>query len=98
MNTMKWAACSLIATALLGLTACSTTEGTEEVDAVETPDGAMIVDTFTTTATVTAINTADRKVTLKTPNGHKTTYKCGPDMVNFSQIAVGDQVKATVSE
>jgi hypothetical protein len=35
---------------------------------------------------------------LAAPNGHKTTYKCSPDAVNFSQIEVGDQVKATVTE
>lgn len=96
--TMKWAGAMLLSAAALGLNSCSTTSGTEEVDAIETPDGAIVVDTFVTTATVTAIDTANRKVTLVSPTGHKTTYKCGPDVVNFNQIQVGDQVKAKVTE
>jgi translation initiation factor IF-1 len=83
---------------MLALTSCSTTNGTEEVDLIETPEGAIIVDTFTTSATVTAIDAAKRKVTLVFPSGSKTTYKAGPEVVNFAQIQVGDQVKATVTE
>jgi D-lyxose ketol-isomerase len=73
-------------------------QGTETVAALETPDGAIIVDTFTVTATVTGIDAAKRDVTLVTPNGHKTTYKAGPEVVNFAQIQVGDQVKATLTD
>ncbi len=96
--TMKWAAFSLLVVAALGLTACSSMHGTEETDAIETPDGAIIVDTFTTTATVLAVDGANRKVTLQTADGHKTKYKCGPDVVNFNQIQVGDKVKVVVTE
>ncbi|MGH8760312.1 MAG: hypothetical protein ACREVW_12480, partial [Burkholderiales bacterium] len=52
----------------------------------------------TTTATVTGIDTAKRKVTLVSPSGSKSIYKAGPEVVNFAQIRVGDQVKATVTE
>jgi len=88
----------LLAGAMFVFISCATRNGTEEVDLIETEHGAIIVDTLTVTATVTGIDAAKRKVTLVSPGGHKTTYKCGPDVVNFDQIEVGDQVKATVTE
>lgn len=97
-RTMHWVSAALLAGAMFGFTSCSTRNGTEEVDLIETEDGAIIVDTLTVTATVTSIDTAKRKVTMVSPSGHKTTYKCGPEVVNFDQIEVGDQVKATVTE
>jgi hypothetical protein len=97
-KTILWTGAAMLSAAMLAFTSCSTTDGTGEVDLIETPDGAIIVDTFTTTATVTAIDAAKRKVTLVSPGGSKTTYKAGPEVVNFSQIQVGDQVKATVTE
>jgi hypothetical protein len=96
--TLQWAGITLCSAAMLAFTSCSTTGGDEQVTAVETPDGAIIVDTVTKTATVTAVDAATRKVTLVTTSGSKTTYKCGPEVVNFAQIQVGDQVKATVTE
>lgn len=92
------AAAAVLSAILLAGTSCSTTEGTETVTALETPDGAIIVDTFTTSATVTAIETAKRKLTLVTPGGQRSTYKAGPEVVNFSQIQVGDQVKVKLTE
>jgi hypothetical protein len=56
------------------------------------------VDTHKMTAKVTAIDTANRKVTLVTSDGEKTTVKCGPEVINFDQIRVGDQLKVTVAE
>ncbi len=89
----------MLVAAMLALIACATPPtGTEEVTVIETPDGAIIVDTFTTTATVTGIDTARRKVTLVSPDGKKTIYKAGPEVVNFGQIQIGDQVKATLTE
>ena len=73
-------------------------EGIEETTVIETADGAIIVDTFTTTATVTGIDAAKRKVTMVTPGGSMSTYKAGPEVVNFAQIQIGDQVKAIVTE
>jgi hypothetical protein len=100
-STNPWprlASLALLPAAMLAFTSCSTPSGTGEVAAIETPDGAIIVETFTMTATVTAIDAAKRKVTLASPSGSKTTYKAGPEVVNFGQIQVGDQVKATVTE
>jgi hypothetical protein len=96
---MKPIALALLPAAILTYAACSTApEGYGETTVIETADGAIIVDTFTTTATVTGIDTAKRDVTLVTPNGTKSVYKAGPEVVNFAQIRVGDQVKATVTE
>ena len=99
-NIVKLSRIFLLAAAMLALFACATRGpiGTEETAVIETPDGAIIVDTFTTSAKVTAIDAAKRKVTLVFPDGKKTTYKAGPEVVNFEQIQVGDQVRATVTE
>ena len=35
---------------------------------------------------------------LQHPDGSLSTYQCGPDVRNFNQIKVGDQVTATVAE
>ena len=90
----------MLAAAVLAFTSCSTIpQGTEEITEIETADGAIIVDTFTMTATVTGIDAAKKKVTLVTPNGQKSTYTAnGPEAVNFSQVKIGDQVKARVTE
>src|SRR5262249_31838303 len=89
---------ALLPAAMVAFTSCSTTEGTEDVAAIETPGGAIIVDTLTTSAKVTCIDAAKRKLTLVFPDGKKTTYKCGPEVVNFPQIQVGDQVNAKLTE
>ena len=60
--------------------------------------GGIFVETHQITADVTAIDAAKRKVTLKTPDGKKTTVKCGPEVINFDQIHVGDKLKVTATE
>ena len=83
------------------LAACggSKVQGTESVAVAAAPGGgAIVVETFTSTATVSALNTKDRKVTLQFPDGKKTTFKASPDMVNYNQLQVGDQVNAVVTE
>ncbi len=60
--------------------------------------GGVAVATYQETATVEAIDKDKRKVTLTTANGEKTTFKAGPDVVNFDQIQAGDHVKATVTQ
>jgi hypothetical protein len=84
--------------ALLGLASCSSTRSDDPSAAHETPAGAIAVDTFTVRATVAGIDAATHKLTLVTPDGKKAVYKAGPDVINFNQIQVGDQVKATVTE
>jgi hypothetical protein len=95
---LQWTGTLALCAALFTVPSCSTTDGFEETDLIETPQGAIIVDTVTMTATVTAVDSAKRKVTLVSPSGHKTTYQCGPAVANFAQIQVGDKVQATVTE
>ena len=44
------------------------------------------------TASVQAVNKADRTVTIKGPRGHVETVEVGPEVKNFDQIKVGDNV------
>jgi len=97
-KALKLATLALLPAALFAFTSCSTISGTEDTEMIETPDGAIMVDTFTTVATVTGIDATKRKLTLVFPTGTKTSYKAGPAIVNFSQIQIGDQVKAVVTE
>ena len=89
--------------AVLVLTSCSTTstpKGKTTMTAAfqEGVPGGVMVGTYQETATVTAIDAANRKVTLVGRDGSTTIFKAGPEVRNFDQIRVGDQVKATVVE
>ncbi len=92
----------ILAAVPLALTSCSSDEpegqGVTYVAAQPGVPGGVIVNTYQVTATVKAIDADDRKVTLTGPDGKDMVVKCGPDVVNFPQIHVGDQVKATVTE
>ena len=57
-------------------------------------DGELVV----VTATVKAIDKKNRIVTLKFPDGKEKKVKCGPEVRNFAQIRVGDEVKAQFLE
>ena len=104
---MKFATITLLPAAMLAFTSCSSTpesegttaegEGATMVAAQKGVPGGIMVDTYKITATVLAVDATTRKVTLVTPNGKKTTFKAGPEVVNFPQIQVGDIVKATVT-
>src|SRR5262245_22896895 len=96
-NALKLAACALVPAALLTFTSCSTAlKGTEQTSVLETPDGAMIVDTYTIIAKVTAINATKGTVTLS--EGKRShTYKVGSD-VNLGRLHIGDSVTATLTE
>jgi hypothetical protein len=50
------------------------------------------------TATVKAIDKKKRVVTLQSPDGKVAKVKCGPDVRNFAQIRVGDEVKTSLLE
>jgi len=56
------------------------------------PGKVAVAATVTATATVEAIDKAQRLVTLKRPNGESTTVTAGPEVRNFDQIKVGDLV------
>ncbi len=101
-NSLKTYTLALAPLALLPLTSCCSWCSRQEPSKVafyqEGVPGGMIVQTTSATATVTAVDPASRRVTMVTPEGRKTTFKAGPEVANFDQLQVGDQVKATVTE
>ena len=62
------------------------------------PGKAVAVSVVEATATVVAINTATRTVTLKRADGRLVEVFCGDDVKNFAQISVGDNVKVSYQE
>ena len=97
-NLLKLATLALVPAAMFTFTSCSTTGGDETVAALETADGAAIVDTIKTSATVTGIDATTRKVTLNLADGKRTTVKCGPAVVNFNQIQINDRLNVVITE
>jgi hypothetical protein len=95
---------ALLPAALFTLTSCSSTSKPPPPvgSAVETyrkgVPGGVVVQTVKMTATVTAVDQANRKATLLASDGKKFTVKVGPKAVNFNQVRVGDQVNATVTQ
>ncbi|MCK5713458.1 MAG: hypothetical protein KAI25_12125, partial [Hyphomicrobiaceae bacterium] len=104
LGAIVFGSLALTAAALLVLTACSTVSppppatGEGAVTYQEGVPGGVVVNTVDVSARVTAIDKANRKVTLLGPDGKKHTVKVGPEAVNFDQVQVGDLVKATVTE
>lgn len=94
----------LTATAL-ALAACSSTsstpppfgETTRSTTFQKGVPGGTIVETTRLTATVTAIDATNRTVTLANADGEHKTLRCGPEVINFDQIHVGDRVNAIVT-
>ena len=92
---------ALVPAALLAFTSCPTEpkgEGAGMAAIQPGEAGGVVVETYKETATVTGVDKDTRKVTLVTKDGTKKTVKAGPEVANFAQIEVGDQVKATVTE
>ncbi len=95
---------ALLITALVICTACTTTSPppppTETGSSTfkEGVPGGIMVDTVDVSAKVTAIDTANRKVTLLGPDGEEFTVKAGPEAVNFDQVRVGDLLNVTLTE
>jgi hypothetical protein len=92
----------LVAAALLFASCSSTTYGPIDDQAHNATyekgvPGGTVVETYDLTATITDIDASARKVTLTTQDGKKTTVKCGPDVINFDQMHVGDVVRATLT-
>ena len=100
-NAMKLTTLALLPAALLTFSSCSSTPKIEPTTTAvyqQGVPGGVFVETYKNTATVTAIDAASRKVTMVTQDGRKETFKAAPEVVNFDQIRIGDQVKATVTE
>src|ERR1700704_258374 len=81
---------SIIATAF-ALPAMAQT-GTAIVD--KSPGMVAAAQTVKLTATIVAIDPATREITLRDSGGKEVTLTAGPDVKNFAQMKVGDQVNA----
>jgi Cu/Ag efflux protein CusF len=58
------------------------------------PGVATAAQTVKVTATIIAIDPATRVITLKDPQGKEVALTAGPEVKNFAQMKVGDQVTA----
>jgi len=56
------------------------------------PGKVAMAQTVKATATITAIDAATRAVTLKGPKGNEMVVTAGPEVKNFAQLKVDDQV------
>ena len=56
------------------------------------PGAAIAAQTVKLDATITAIDPATRAVTLKGPQGNEVVIVAGPEVKNFAQMKVGDNV------
>ncbi len=68
--------------------------GTQAEDRPGGLEGELVV----ITAKVKAIDKKNRVVTLQSPDGKVAKVKCGPEVRNFAQIRVGDEVKTSLLE
>jgi Cu/Ag efflux protein CusF len=50
------------------------------------------------TATIQAIDSTTRSVTLKTKDGSEETFKAGPEITRFNELKVGDTLEVTYVE
>lgn len=91
--------------ATLALTSCSSTspaakplgETTRTTIYKEGVPGGIIVETTRFQAAVVAIDATSRTVTIAVPDGRQKVIGCGPEVVNFDQIRVGDRVSAVIT-
>ncbi|MCH7226051.1 hypothetical protein [Haloferula sp. A504] len=90
----------LITLAALSLWSCTGIDGeyTSSADFEEGVPGGKFSETTTITATVTGIDAETRKITFVTPKGRKFTSTAGPEVLNFDQIRLGDQLTATLTD
>jgi Cu/Ag efflux protein CusF len=88
---------TLALVAALGVASAASAQ-TGTVMAGTAPGKAGVVETIKVTATITAIDKATRDVTLKGPQGNEMTVTAGPDVKNFDNLKVGDQVNLNYIE
>lgn len=89
----------LAALALAALPAASQQPGVQAAAAVASAPGKGVMGAVVTaTASVTAIDKATRAVTLKGPQGNTFRVVAGPEVRNFDQIKVGDELVVTHAE
>jgi hypothetical protein len=85
------ASLTLLPVAMATMAGCASTEGVEQEQVYQAANGFVVVDTFTYVATVTAIDSATRKVTVTTPDGKSATFKAARK-VDLGAFKVGEQI------
>jgi hypothetical protein len=93
---LKLVALSVIPAALLAFTSCSSAPKPPAA-APEAMRGGIVIDGASAIATVQSVDASNRVVVLRRPDGTLINYECGPEVLNFDQIMVGDQVTAEVA-
>jgi Cu/Ag efflux protein CusF len=84
---------ALLAASLIAVPAVAQQPAAEEAGAAATAPGkAAAVEIQTVSASVEAIDKENRLVVLKGPEGNLFAVAAGPEVRNFDQIKVGDQV------
>jgi len=76
---------------LLGF-ACAVAAQTGGAVVATKPGAALAAQKIKVNATITAIDPATRAITLKGPRGNEIPVTAGPDVKNFAQMKVGDNV------
>ncbi|HEX4882521.1 MAG TPA: hypothetical protein VFX05_00200 [Casimicrobiaceae bacterium] len=71
---------------------------TGQVVAGSAPGVAGVAQTVEITASITAIDAKTRAIMLKGPQGGERTVVAGPEVKNFAQLKVGDQVQVQYVE
>jgi len=85
----------IAAIAMFALAAVSGVVGAQStVVGGSAPGKVGIGKTMDVTATITAIDKANREITLKGPEGNEVTVAASADVKNFDKLKVGDQVMA----
>jgi ribosomal protein S17 len=99
-KVLKLAATALIPAAWLSLTGC----GSAPVNPLATQSspalagGFPVIETFDQKAQVTSLVPEQRTLALRNKEGNTITCKAAPQVANFSQLWVGDKVKATITD
>lgn len=78
--------------ATLASIACLATAQSTAVVGGSAPGKAGVAHVVTLRASITAIDAATRDVTLKGPQGNEVVVTAGPEVKNFANMHVGDQV------
>ena len=83
----------------LGTLSCTSIKPETSTSARTVPGvpGGTYVETQKITATVTAINAAKREATFVTPDSKAFSIVARPEVKNFDQIKVGDQLSVTTT-
>ncbi len=87
--------CSFLVAALLvvSFSAQAFAQAEEVVEMQQGPKGIKLVDAVVMTATVQAINVNERLIILGDDQGNVQVVEASPEVKNFDQIALGDQLR-----